>query len=330
MNSEEFRTQFSALLSDGMTVAQVLAALDAVSSGFIIRRKDPDEVPAILMEPLDAFISAKNVENKSVKTLSLYRSVISRFLLSVMKPVDRITVTDIRDYLSSCKQKGNAQSTVCNTRRILNGFFEWLVLEQLVPLNPVRRVSSIRQEKSPRHAMSLIELEYLRNACADLREKALVDFLYSTGARVSELCSVRITDIDWDRKEVFIDHGKGNVSRITYLNPEAEVSLRAYLASRSDQSPFVFARSRGVSSSPLEARTVQNTINRIVARSGRTFSVRITPHVFRHTIATVMLRNGTPVEQVQRFLGHSNINTTMIYAEIRDEDVRRSHALHAS
>ena len=327
MDYRRFKKQVLSLLQDGCSIQNIAEALDSVANEYNICKKEESK---IILEPLSMFLAAKNVEDKSKQTLKLYRSVLSSFLKSANKPVSQITTSDIRNYLSSCKQKGYKNSTVGNTRRIMNSFFEWCVLEGIVQSNPVRRIAAIKQEKSPRHAMHRIELEYLRNACHNLRDKALVDFLYSTGARVTELCNVKIDNINWERKEVFINHGKGGVSRLTYLNPEAEVSLKAYLMSREDDSPYLFARTRGTSIEPLNAKTVQNAIDHIVQLSGRQFSVKITPHVFRHTIATVLLRNGMPVEQVQRFLGHANINTTMIYAEVRDDDVRRSHSMYAA
>ena len=203
-------------------------------------------------------------------------------------------------------------------------------MESIVTINPVKRIATIKVEDSPRHAMQRTELEYLRNACLSLRDKALVDFLYSTGGRVSEVCNARITDINWEKKSVSIRHGKGNKSRLTYLNPEAEVSLKAYLASRSDSSPYIFTRIRGRSDKPLSPKAIQEAIGKIVLNSSRDFSVHITPHIFRHTIATVALRNGMPLEQVQRFLGHSKPETTLIYAEVSDDDVRRSHSMYAA
>ena len=333
MDYESFKVQFSAMLTDGMTATQIMETLDIVAQSFTIQKKETalSAVQGGMPEALVLFLAAKAVEEKSKRTLKLYKSVLSAFFLAMNKPITAISTNDIRVYLFQCRNnKHHATVTVSNTRRILNGFFEWCVLEQLVPLNPVKRITAIKVDKSPRHAMKRIELEYLRNACADLRDKALVDFLYSTGARVTELCNARIDQIDWEKKTLLIEHGKGNVSRFTYLNPECEVSLKAYLASRSDDSPYIFARTRGKSVLPLNAKSVQNAVDRIVTRSGKTFSVKITPHVFRHTIATVLLRNGMPVEQVQRFLGHSNINTTMVYAEVSDDDVRRSHFMYAA
>lgn len=322
MDYSNFKVLFASRLSDGMTVIQIMEAFDAVAVSLDIRPEEPE----ILM----MFLDAKAVEEKSKRTIKLYRSVLSRFLRDIQKAVSQIDTADIRHFLASCKQKGHKNVTLGNTRKILNCFFEWCILEGICTVNPVKRVASIKVEKSPRHAMKPIELEYLRNACESLRDKAMIDFLYSTGVRVSEFCHARIDNIDWEKKTVLIEHGKGDVTRKTYLNPKAEVSLRAYLDSRADDSPFIFARIKGKSDKPLDAKTVQDAVDRIVRAAGRSFSVRITPHVFRHTIATVLLRNGMPVEQVQRFLGHSNINTTMIYAEVRDEDVRRSHSLYAA
>ena len=319
MNYGDFKVRLLPMLRDGMTVSQIMEAVNSALG----EEHPPQDV-------LQQFIDAKSVEEKSKKTLKLYRSIVSRFLDSIPGSIASVTTADIRHYLTVCKDAGNKNTTIGNVRRVLNGFFEWCVLEGVCTVNPVKRIAAIKQEKSPRKAMKPIELEYLRQSCQSLRDKALVDFLYSTGVRVSELCNARIDHIDWENGTVLIEHGKGDVTRFVYLNPEAEVSLRAYLASRSDDSPFIFTRSRGKSALPLNPKTVQNAIDRIVKQSGRTFSCRITPHVFRHTIATVLLRNGMPVEQVQRFLGHAKIDTTLIYAEIHDEDVRRSHSLYAA
>lgn len=332
---ELFKVLFSEKLSsilDSSTAREVLHCLDSVARDFSVTRRDSAADPPSdsLPEHLRFFLAAKTVENKSPSTVEHYRGILTIFFRTVRKPVKDISTADIRDYLSRCREAGNKSVTVGNVRLVLSSFFEWCALEGHVPANPVKRISAIKTGKSPRKAMKRIEIEYLRNSCCNLRDKALVDFLYSTGVRVSEFCNARIDNIDWEKKAVLIEHGKGNVTRWTYLNPESEVSLRAYLDSRRDNSPYIFAPACGTSDKPIAPRTVQNAIDRIVARSGKRYSVKISPHIFRHTIATVLLHNGMPVEQVQRFLGHANINTTMIYAEVRDEDVRRGHSMYAA
>lgn len=326
-----FRSLLSEKLSGRVTrsaMGAVLSCLDELSSAFTITTKT-DQPADGLPDPLRFFLAAKTVEEKSPRTIRLYACILSRFFQTVTRPLREISTEDIRAYLSARRQAGNKAVTVGNIRRILSSFFEWCALEGFTPANPVRRITTIRSGKSPRKALKRIEVEQLRSSCESLRDKAMIDFLYSTGVRVSEFCSVKTDQVDWERKAVLIEHGKGDVTRWTYLNPEAEVSLRAYLDSRRDDSPFLFTTLKG-SPSGLSPRTVQNTVDRIVSRSGRRYSVRISPHVFRHTIATVLLQNGMPVEQVQRFLGHANVNTTLIYAEVRDEDVRRAHQMYAA
>ena len=328
-----FRSLLSEKLSarvEPAAMAAVLSCLDEIAPAFGISMKDPAPSGSCLPDPLRFFLAAKTVEEKSPGTVRLYSCVLSRFFASVHKPVPEISTEDIRAYLSARRQSGIKAVTIGNIRRILSSFFEWCALEGIVPANPVRRITSIRAGRSPRKALKRVEVELLRSSCSSLRDKAMIDFLYSTGVRVSEFCRARLDRIDWEKKAVLIEHGKGDVTRWTYLNPEAEVSLRAYLASRRDDSPFIFAPLVGSPSACLSPRTVQNAVERIVRRSGLRFSVNVSPHVFRHTIATVLLHNGMPVEQVQRFLGHANINTTMIYAEVRDEDVRRAHSMFAA
>lgn len=333
MDYEAFKVQLSAMISDDMTTAQIIECLDVVAQSYSIQKKETSlsMIQGGIPEPLVMFLAAKAVEEKSKRTLKLYKSILSAFFIAMNKPITSISTNDIRVYLFNCrKNKHHANVTVSNTRRVLNGFFEWCVLEQIIQINPVKRIAAIKVDKSPRHAMKRIELQYLRDACSTPRDKALVDFLYSTGGRVSEICNAKISDIDWEKHAVIIRHGKGNVTRITYINPECEVSLRAYLSSRSDTSPYIFTRICGKTDKPLDSKTIQDAIKTIVKRANREFSVHITPHVFRHTVATIALHNGMPIEQVQKFLGHANINTTMIYAEVSDDDVSRSHLKYAT
>ena len=129
MEFDSFKIQVLSLLSDGCSLQEVAEAIDSVAKGYDICKK---EESTVILEPLSMFLAAKNVEDKSKQTLKLYRSVLSNFLKSVSKPVGQITTADIRTYLSSCKQNGHKNSTVGNTRRIMNSFFEWCVLEGIV------------------------------------------------------------------------------------------------------------------------------------------------------------------------------------------------------
>ena len=210
-------------------------------------------------------------------------------------------------------------------RRIINSFYEWCLSESLVVHNPVKNIKPIKSDAIAREPLTPLELEYIRQACKDLREKAIVDFLYSTGCRVSEMCNAKLSDIDWENKAVFIEHGKGGYSRFVYLNAEAEVSLRAYLASRKLKSSYIFAPARNCPSEQTTPRAIQKLIKNLSKRANVDPNHHITPHVFRHTTATQALHNGMPIEEVQKLLGHKQINTTLIYTKIDDNSVRANH-----
>lgn len=325
MSYEIFRDALSLHLLSILSpdqVDKVLSVVDTIATDYTFELKTKelilfDRVP----EAVRIYIAAKSVEKLSTKTLELYLRTLQTFFGTVAKSPDTVTANDIRVYLFQYQHTRQvADCTIKHIRQILCGFFTWCLDEDLISKNPAARVAPIHCEQRHRSAMTPLELEVIRKACMDPREKAVVDFLYATAARVSEVCAVMLADIDWDRRSVLIRKGKGGKSRTVYLNAEALVSLRAYLKSRTDSGVFLFP---GRSGRPLSARSIQKMVERIISRTD--VKTHVTPHIFRHTSATVALRAGMPLEQVQRMLGHSNINTTLVYTDVDDSDVRRSH-----
>lgn len=179
---------------------------------------------------------------------------------------------------------------------IITTFFDWCISEGLpVKINPARAINPIKTEVKPREALTPIELEYIRDACKTLREKALIDFLYSTACRVSEVVNAKISNINWPEHSILIEHGKCNITRYTYINAECEVSLRAYLNSRNDNIDSVFITGR----KPLHAlgkKSIEVEINKICKRVEDKLHCHVYPHLFRHTAATIALHNGMPIE----------------------------------
>ena len=328
MSYEIFRNSLSLQLLQAIPseyLDTVLSIVDNIASGYTITKK-PTEIIVFdsVPEAVRLYIAAKAVEKLSPKSLAHYLRTLSAFFRSLAKSPDKVTANDIRVYLFQYRSARNIKDvTLENIRMVLSGFFRWCQDEEIIQHNPCARIAPIRCEQARRKAMTPLELEVIRKACRDPREKAVVDFLFATGARVSELCAVCLSDINWDDRTVLIRCGKGGKSRTVYLNAESVVSLKAYLETRDDSAPFLFVSSRGPRHG-LTSRAIQKLISGIMSRA----SVRthVTPHIFRHTSATVALRAGMPVEQVQRMLGHSNINTTMIYADVDDSDVRASHS----
>ena len=302
----------------------VLNSLDDLSSSWEFSPKSTAIITAGgLPDVVRLYIASKSVENLKRGTLENYYRVLSRFFSVVRRPVEDISAGEIRLYLNWYKETRHvSNSTLEHERLTLYAFYEWLMNEELVHRNPVRQIRPIRCEDNPRLPMTALELEKVRSSCITLREKAMVDFLFSTAARVSEFCDCKRSDVNLIDHTVRIEHGKGDKARTTFINAKSEISLRAYLDSRSDSSDALFVTScapfRKMSKKAVEAE-----INRIVSRCS--LAVRVTPHIFRHTAASLALQRGMPIDQVQRFLGHARIQTTLRYAKTLDMDVKLSH-----
>lgn len=327
MSYEQLRSNFAARIADRLPAEllhDVLQALDVTSSDFEIRRICTDLiVTGAVPEVVRIYSAALAVENKSQGTIKGYFGILRAFFEYVRKPYPQITTNDIRVYLYHYQHdKHAAVSTVEHIRTVINSFFFWLVDEEYLERNPARKISPISVPASSREPLSPVRLEYLRRACLTLREKALIDFLYSTGCRVSEAAAMTINEIDFTDRSVRILHGKGDKFRVTYFNAEAEVSLREYLNSKPKQTEALFTSSRAPYL-PLSTRSIQKDVRRICERSG--IPANVTPHILRHTFATTAIGNGMPVQQVQQLLGHSKLDTTMIYAKVDQQDVRSSH-----
>lgn len=235
---------------------------------------------------------------------------------------EEITTNDIRLYLYNTQQTRKiCNSTLDGRRTIIHVFCEWAANEGYIGSNPCRNIRPIKYERPKRKPLTGIELEMVRNACKTLKDKAIIEMFYSTGCRVTELERLNIEDVDFIRKEVSL-FGKGDKHRTSYLNAKAELALRNYLASRDDNNPALF-----VSDRRPHGRMKKEAIEKRVRKLGEASGIgrRMYPHLIRHTTATDGLERGMPVEEVQQILGHVNIGTTMIYAEVCKENVKNSH-----
>lgn len=201
--------------------------------------------------------------------------------------------------------------------------FYWAYDESYISSNPAKSIKPIKYIITPRTSLTLEELNIVRMSCISTREIALVEFLYSTGCRVSELVNLSIEDIDWNNKRVLL-FGKGNKYRYSYINNTCYKSLTSYLSARIDDNPNLFVSIRypykGLSKEGIEniIRVISNRIYPIIGK-------HITPHIFRHTTASLAIKNGMRVEDVKSLLGHTNINTTMIYVHNNLDDLKEKH-----
>lgn len=274
------------------------------------------------MKTLDLFIARKIVDGKSNKTMKLYKMQLSRLLSYLNKTCEEITEADLFQYLAMYKSSRNvSNSYLDDLRRIMTSFFGWLYRKGFIPNDPSSGLDPIKREKIIKKPFTDEELELLRRSCKDEREVALLELLYATGIRVSELVKLNKTDINLDTLEVVV-RGKGNKERQTYITQTAKLHIKRYLDLRTDDSEALFVTKR----SPHSRLTV-GAIQRILKQIGMRVGVEhVHPHRFRRTMATNVLKKGMPIEEVRTILGHVKLETTMIYCTVDQENVRHSHS----
>lgn len=278
------------------------------------------------------YFVAKQAIGLSPNSLNQYRKTLSDFLATVQKHIKDITTEDVRLYITRKKMSGAGACYQNNIRLCLSSFFSFLHEEGLISLNPISRIKKIRQPKVVKEPFTEQEVEQMRNATDNLRDKAIIDFLFSTGCRVSEMTGVDKSDVDWDKGRVLVK-GKGSKFRWVYLNARASVSLKAYLDSRTDSAMALFVGKSGSRKDPDKnpARLAKSGVEVMVRTLGKSLGIeKVHPHRFRRTAATVALRRGMPIEQVSKILGHASLNTTTIYANSTQDDLAIAHRKYLS
>ena len=270
---------------------------------------------------LELFLTAKEVEGCSPKTIAYYRTTLEHMTATISKPYTQMTSDDLRDYLNGYGSRhGAGKVTIDNIRRIMSSFFSWLEVEDYVIKSPVRRIHRIKTAQVAKEVLTDEQIESLRDGCSCARDLAIIDVLVSSGMRVGELVGLDISDVNLQERECIVT-GKGNKQRPVYLDARAKLHLSDYLETRKDENPALFVTLRG--------RTKRMTVSDVEARVrelGRATQVgRVHPHKFRRTLATRAIDRGMPIEQVQKLLGHAKIDTTMHYAMVDQNNVKTSH-----
>ena len=272
-------------------------------------------------EYLQMFLNAKKIEGCSERTVQYYQVTIKHFLRAIDTKVQKISTEEIRQYLVDYQGINDcSKTTVDNIRRNISSFFSWLEEEDYILKNPMRRIHKIKATQVVKTIISDEEIEKLRGSCQHARDLAIIDLLYSTGIRVGELVRLNRKDINFNDRECIV-LGKGDKERKVYFDAKAKIHLQEYLEMRSDDNDALLVT--------LDAPHVRLKISGVEIRLrnlGKQANVeRIHPHKFRRTMATRAIDKGMPVEQVQKLLGHSQIDTTMQYAIVNQSNVKESH-----
>lgn len=270
---------------------------------------------------LQLFLSAKQVEGCSEKSLKYYRTTLSKMINRVDKPVRQVETNDIRNYLSFYENESKVSKiTIDNVRRIISSFFSWLEDENYIIKSPARRIHKIRVGKTVKDVYSDEELEQMRDSCKDIRDLAMIDILASTGIRVGELVQLNISDINLNKRE-FIVLGKGNKERKAYFDARSKLHISQYISNRTDDNKALFVSLNN----PHNRLTIRGVENRLQKIGESLTETNVHPHKFRRTLATKAIEKGMPIEQVQVLLGHSQIDTTLRYAMVDQNNVKLSH-----
>ena len=273
------------------------------------------------MELIDKFIVSKEIEGCSKRTTQYYKSTLVMLENRTDIHFTHMTTDHLRTYLTDYQKINNCSKvSIDNIRRNLSSFFSWLEEENYILKSPMKRIHKIKTDKVIKETLSDESLECLRDSCDNLRDLAIIDLLASTGMRVGELVNINIEDIDFENRECVV-FGKGNKERPVYFDARTKIHLKNYLKSRTDDNPALFV-SLDKPFNRLQISGVEIRLRNLGRRLG---IHRVHPHKFRRTVATRAIDKGMPIEQVQSLLGHSQIDTTMHYAMVNQNNVKESH-----
>lgn len=272
------------------------------------------------------FLSAKDIEGCSDRTIKYYKDIILKLINYIKKPIKEITTDDIRLYLSQYKEESNCNSvTMDNIRRVFSSFFAWLEDEDYILKSPVRRIHRVKTAVVVKETLSDESIEKLRDNCTHVRELAIIELLISTGMRIGELVNLNIDDVNFEDRSCIV-LGKGNKQREVYFDARTKIHLQQYLSLRTDDSNALF-----VSKIKPVHRITISAVESIVRNMGNKLNIKkVHPHKFRRTMATMAIDKGMPIEQVQKLLGHTKIDTTMHYAMVNQSNVKFSHRKYIS
>lgn len=305
-------------MAEVLNIAQLKKLQEVLVKAF--STEEPERKPTN-HEYLRLFLEAKSIEGCSPRTLQYYEVTVQHLFAAVNLPVRKMTTERMREYLSDYQQRRNcSKATIDNIRRNISSFFSWMEEEDHILKSPMRRIHKIKTKKTVKEVISDEDIEKLRDSCTTLRDLAMIDLLYSTGIRVGELVRLNIEDVNFESRECVV-FGKGDKERRVYFDAKTKIHLKNYLESRRDTNRalfvFLLAPYNRLAISGVEIR---------LRKMGRMLNLKsIHPHKFRRTMATRAIDKGMPIEQVQKILGHSQIDTTMQYAIVNQNNVKMSH-----
>ena len=320
----DFIREIEKTLADKVTVAdmaKIVTAIIETLDGFDMRcvGKWNDEKND---DFLKCYLSALSVENRSQKTIDRYKYIIGRMMDFINVPTRHITVYHLRSYLASEKERGIADQTLEGYRAIYTAYFNWLQRENLIERNQTANLGTIKCAKKEKETYSDIDMEKLNRSCSSIRDRAILNFLASTGCRISEMTGLNRDSVNLEALECVV-HGKGNKERTVYLSEVAGMLISQYLSERKDLNPALFIGKRIERLNPGGVRAM---LNKLADKAGVD---HVHPHKFRRTLATNLSRHGMSVQEIAKIMGHEKLDTTMGYVDMNKDDIKSSYRRYA-
>lgn len=276
-----------------------------------------------LEEKILLYLQTKRIEGIKEGTIQNNYYFLREFSQFINKTVDKITTNDLRMFILKQSEKLKP-STVNNKISLLKTFFGWLQEEEYINGNPSKKLKGTKLPVRLRKSLTVMELEKLRLACINPRERALIEFLFATGCRISEVSNANIEDLDFSKNTLKVI-GKGDKERVVCFTDKTKLHIQNYLNTRVDNNAALFVSIK----KPYDrmgTKGLQYMIQKIAKRAG--FDKSIFPHLLRHSMATLGLQSGLDITTIQHLLGHTNITTTQKYAETSFEDVQYQYKQH--
>lgn len=295
-------------------------AVEEVLYTYEISTKETALVTSDIEGKVKYFLASKKLEGLSSLTLKNYRYNLNKLIAYFNKPLSTINTADIKMFMYA-NSEGKKENSLNSFMIPIRLFFAWCQNEEFIIKNPCANIKPVKEPKRMRTPMTAEQVEIIRDSLTEIREKAIFEFLISTGCRASEVVGVKISDVDFTNKTLLVI-GKGNKQRRVYFTEKCKIALKNYLRSRKDKSPWLFVGEKKPHNQ-LGTRALQRIVD--IMKQKSKLDIKLHPHIFRHTFATQALNSGMKMEVVQAILGHEDMATTGIYAKLQDSTVEHSY-----
>lgn len=256
----------------------------------------------------------------STETVRSYRISLNQFFSFNNKPFDEIKAKDVRKWMASMEEEGLKPKSIQLKLTAVKSFYRYCMEEnKLKKKNPILTIKTPKMDDSLPYYLSRRQVTLLQELTRPhIRERAIVETLYTTGVRISELLNIKLADIKWETQQIWIRKGKGNKERFVLYTHDCAVRLKTYLKVRDLESDYLFCSNKG---EQLEQDSVQKEFREYT----ETLGFKVTPHTMRHTFAAHLAEKNMPNSYIQELLGHVNINSTRIYTRLMESARKKKY-----